>query len=153
MEIELNSYELLIHEVPLLIMEEYTQYGKRQNESGGIILGKIVSDQINILRLSIPTSLDKSSRYNFERSKTGAQIIIDYEFKNSHGQTIYLGEWHTHPEEYPTPSKQDIRMIKEQYSQNKLNVPFVILMIKGTKGIFIGIIDEEGFHKHNLTIK
>src|SRR5690606_9241056 len=108
MQIKIDKYDVLLHTQPLIILEKFTQYRRNDPESGGIIMGKIIDDQINILKLSIPTSLDSSSRKKFERSKVGAQIIIDYEFFNSNGQLVYLGEWHTHPEPYPSPSITDL---------------------------------------------
>ncbi|RZL45513.1 MAG: hypothetical protein EOP00_17290, partial [Pedobacter sp.] len=98
MEINVGGHNIIIHEAPLEILRKFTQSKPHQPESGGIILGKVYDNHIEIVKLSVPTSLDKSSRYNFERNKISAQIIIDYEFLNSHGQVIYLGEWHTHPE-------------------------------------------------------
>lgn len=150
MEIELNKIKIIVHQIPLEIFERFTQYKKNQKESGGVILGKIINDQVHILRLSIPNSLDKSSRTNFERNKVAAQIIIDYEFINSNGQMIYLGEWHTHPENYPTPSPQDRKMLKEQFINNQLNVPYLLLIIKGIFGTHVGMIDKDGYHEYNM---
>lgn len=152
MQIKINKYDILLHSQPLLILEKFTQYKQKNPESGGIILGKIIGQQINILKLSIPTQLDHASRTNFERNKISAQIILDYEFYNSGGQLIYLGEWHTHPEFSPSPSGTDLKMLKNQFTNNKLNTDFLILMIKGTKGLYIRIIDKNGYFEQKLDL-
>lgn len=46
---------------------------------------------------------------------------------NSGQKTIYIGEWHTHPENYPNPSGVDNKMIVQQYFKNRINEPFLIL--------------------------
>jgi integrative and conjugative element protein (TIGR02256 family) len=115
---------------------------KNQNESGGIILGWVSNENDNnvyVTKLSLPTNYDKSARCTFERDKHIAKIITDYEFYNSNGKLIYLGEWHTHPEANPSPSFADTKMIKQQYKDNKINVDFLILFIQGTKNLYAGL--------------
>lgn len=147
MNFNISNYDLHLHIQPKKILEEFTQYKSTDPEAGGIILGKIIDNQINILKLSIPTSLDKSSRTNFERNKLSAQIILDYEFHNSNGQLVYLGEWHTHPESNPTPSKTDLQMLTRQFKNNSLNTDFLILLIKGIKSLYIRIIKADGYQE------
>lgn len=150
MLITLDKYELQLHSEPLDILERFTQKKPKSPEAGGVILGKVVGKQINIIRLSVPTPLDRSSRFNFERHKTSAQIILDYEFHNSNGQMVYLGEWHTHPEPFPNPSPTDIRMIEGQYKNNKIWTDFLVLLIKGTTGLYIRIVEKNGYLEVSL---
>ena len=147
MNLQLGPYTIVLHAQPLDILELFTQHSKKAPESGGIMLGKLINGEINVLKLSVPTSLDKASRTNFERSKVAAQIILDYEFHNSSGQLTYLGEWHTHPERFPTPSYTDLHMLKEQFKQNTLQVDFVLLLIKGTEGLYIRLMDKHGYYE------
>ncbi|WP_289058587.1 Mov34/MPN/PAD-1 family protein [uncultured Flavobacterium sp.] len=150
MQLEINKYDVLIHDQVLKILENFTQYKRNAPEAGGIMIGKVIDSQINIIKLSVPTQLDRSSRTNFERSKLSAQIIIDYEFFNSGGQLIYLGEWHTHPESSPVPSNTDLKMLQNQFKNNILNTDFLILLIKGTNHIYIRIIDKDGFYEKTI---
>ncbi|MGJ1234800.1 MULTISPECIES: Mov34/MPN/PAD-1 family protein [Sphingobacterium] len=147
MNLQLGPYTIVLHAQPLEILERFTQHSKKAPESGGIMLGKLINGEINILKLSVPTPLDKASRTNFERSKVGAQIILDYEFYNSNGQLTYLGEWHTHPERLPTPSYTDLYMLKDQFKHNKLQEDFVLLLIKGTEGLYIRLMDKQGYYE------
>jgi integrative and conjugative element protein (TIGR02256 family) len=145
MNFNISNYDIQLHIQPKKILEKFTQNKSTDPEAGGIILGKIIDNQINILKLSIPTSLDRSSRTNFERNKLSAQIILDYEFHNSNGQLVYLGEWHTHPESNPTPSKTDLQMLRRQFKDNSLNTDFLILLIKGIKSSYIRIINDDSY--------
>lgn len=152
MKLEVGPHQIVLHAQPIAIMEHFTQRNHKAPEAGGVILGKIIGDQIQVLKLSVPTSLDKASRTNFNRNKLSAQIILDYEFHNSNGQITYLGEWHTHPEEYPTPSSTDLNMLKDQFKNNKLTIDFILLLIKGSKGLYIRILNQKGFFANEIYI-
>lgn len=133
-----NIYFVLTHKVQNLLLE-YIQDSKVKNEAGGILLGQFVEDHYYLMRVSEPSQFDKASRYSFERNREVAQIIADYEFVNSNKKTIYIGEWHTHPEEHPSPSKTDIIMIKDQFKFGK-NLPSVIfLIILGQSSLYVGL--------------
>ena len=125
----------------LNVFRHFRQVG-RKLEKGGILLGQCYdNDSIVIKKASTPTKFDKSHRFNFFRDKRSAQLFIDYEFLNSNGKTIYLGEWHTHPEDYPTPSGTDVKMIKNQFNKNSINEDFLIMVIVGRKSFYVCYFD------------
>ena len=111
-----NNLEILIEENVIDLFQIFRQTGNK-NERGGIILGEVSKSSIIIKKASIPTQFDKSNRFKFIRNKKSAQIFTDYEFYNSGGTVIYIGEWHTHPENHPSPSSIDINMIKTQFKK------------------------------------
>ncbi len=147
---KIGNYEIYFTEDVLLLISKFKQIRHKQNEAGGILLGQVKKNSIYITRISFPSSHDKSSRYSFSRNKNNAQAIIDYEFHNSNRRTIYLGEWHTHPEEFPTPSNTDRKMIKDQFSKNKLNEPFLLQYIQGTKGFYLALLKPDSFNEVQL---
>ncbi len=140
---KLPGFELILQPNVLRIMESFIQDDNKKHESGGILLGQIKDGKIYVQKASTPCKFDRSGRYYFHRDKDAAQIIIDFEFANSGGSVIYLGEWHTHPEAVPTPSSQDRRMIKGQYNNGTLNVPFVLMIIQGTSDRFVSSFDGD----------
>jgi len=139
---QIGKHRIAFHREALAILEHFTQRHYGQHESGGIIMGKIIGDEIQIMRLSVPTMLDISSRYNFERHAVSAQIVIDYEFYNSGGEMVYLGEWHTHPEPHPRPSETDMKMIHRQYRSRGRTTDFLLLVIQGTESRYVSIIEN-----------
>lgn len=146
MKIKINKCLVNIPDHILSLLKQHIQK-KKDNESGGIILGEIDGDgEIFVKKISFPNIHDKSSRCYFERDKVVAKILIDYEFYNSGGKIVYLGEWHTHPEPIPTPSGTDISMIKNQYKNNNINGDFLLLMIQGTEDLYVGIYDGKQIH-------
>lgn len=144
-----GDYKINITDSVIENLNNFRQTGNK-HEKGGVLLGCVYDNFIEINRISVPTFMDKSSKFSFIRDKKSAQIIIDYEFINSEGKIIYLGEWHTHPENFPSPSDQDKKMIKEQFKKNSLNVNFIIMLIIGLKGYYLSIYDGEKIFKLDI---
>jgi integrative and conjugative element protein (TIGR02256 family) len=136
-----KKHKIVFSDAVLETFNKYKQKSPQSHESGGIVLGQITGDVIYINRASTPNIFDKSSRYRFERDKNAAQIIVNYEYNNSDRKISYLGEWHTHPENTPTPSGQDRKMIKDQYSSSKLNEPFLLMIIQGIENLYVAYFD------------
>lgn len=136
-----NKVELCLSENVINIFTDYKQLKSRSKESGGILLGQTEKNKFYITRVSLPNKFDKQSRYSFVRNKDIAQIISDFEYFNSEKKTIYLGEWHTHPEPIPTPSNTDLSMIKEEFKKAKNIQNFLFLVIQGQKELYIGLYD------------
>lgn len=143
---------IIIARSVLNLIERFKQTNTKDNESGGILLGQVTEKEVYILKVTSPNKFDRASRYSFDCNKDAAQVIINYEFLNSGQKTIYIGEWHTHPENYPNPSGVDKRMIDNQYFKNKLNEPFLILIIQGLKGLYVAIFDGKKLEETKLTI-
>jgi len=139
--IELDCFVLKITEQAFDKMLRFKQDTWKKPESGGILLGYYIEDSsFTLTDVTIPTDLDKSSRFNFIRAKKSAQKAINKYFKESGGKKIYLGEWHSHPENLPTPSNLDCKSIKEQISLNKLNSEIIFMIIIGTIGLSISVV-------------
>lgn len=143
---EAENIELCLSTDVLNIMQGFKQLKRRSKESGGILLGQVVGNKFFITRITMPNKFDQQSRFSFHRDKDVAQILADYEYINSQGKTIYLGEWHTHPELFPTPSSRDIKMIKEQFDLGKNLRRVIFMVIQGQKGLFAGIFDGQTFY-------
>lgn len=143
--VKLGDIKLKIYKNVIDKMNVYIQDERNKPESGGILMGYMLNNNVfAINEISVPNKLDKSSRFNFTRSKVAAQSIINEAFKNSNGKQIYLGEWHTHPEDYPSPSSLDCKSIKLQFTGNILNSPVIFMIIYGRRGFFIAYINKNG---------
>lgn len=87
----------------------YVQRTHSSREAGGVLLGRriIESKDIVIDDVSEPSPEDRRSRFSFHRTKKAHQKRIEEAWRESSGALNYLGEWHTHPEDRPTPSCVD----------------------------------------------
>lgn len=77
-------------------------------EAGGILLGYVRGKHLEVFEASEPTSEDRRLRYFFERMIHGHKSLADRRWRESNGLVRYIGEWHTHPQETPSPSSTDI---------------------------------------------
>ena len=75
----------------------------------------------------------------FERTPLGHASIALARWRASHGTVRYLGEWHTHPEDQPTPSSLDRsewhRLAKERKDERPL-----LAVIVGRKVLHVEMI-------------
>ena len=139
MNIEYCNLKISFFKEVLAIFEKYVQYDIRSLESGGIITGKLYENSIKITNCSEPSNFDNQSRYNFTRSSKSAQYFLNERFHLSGGEEIYLGEWHTHPENIPSPSQTDIKSFKRTLTRNNLYSDIHLMIIVGIEGVYIGI--------------
>ncbi len=133
-----EKYKVEISENVIDIFKRFKQRKREDPEAGGIILGQVKNKYILVSKATTPCFNDISSRFSFIRDCSLAQLIVDYEFYNNNGHVIYLGEWHTHPENTPSPSSQDFKMLKNQYRKNTLNENYILMFIVGIKTIYMG---------------
>jgi len=141
---EFDNFNVKIANEVLNKMLQFKQLTYEKPESGGILLGYYIENSSFILTdITTPSSFDKSSRFNFTRAKRSAQKAINKYFRRSGGKKIYLGEWHSHPEDLPTPSILDCKSIKEQIKFNKLNSDIIFMIIIGIKGLSISIVSAD----------
>lgn len=118
-------------------LHQYNQVDKNSPESGGVLLGRFIKGSKNIVvdKLTTPLRGDKQTRYSFKRLSPLHQEIITAEWHKSKGTCNYLGEWHTHPEDFPTPSGVDLRDWKRKLKKDVFSSRYLYFIIGGIKSI------------------
>ena len=77
-----------------------------------------------------------------------AQRIINKKWHESNGIENYLGEWHSHPENRPTPSHIDRGLIRQVIRDGANAFKKVFLIIVGKdQSLYIGVADSEISHE------
>lgn len=117
----------------LQIFYSFRQDTHEKYEAGGILMGKrLLNGNIIITDVTSPQKGDTRKRTFFKKKTRIHQSISDILWKKSSGKTIYLGEWHTHPENNPVPSTVDLRgwRLSVNKQSNDKTYIFVILGIK-----------------------
>jgi integrative and conjugative element protein (TIGR02256 family) len=120
----------------------YRQFHYASTEAGGTLIGERRGEHIVITHISEPGSGDIRSRTRIERKGKHHQQKVDYLFQKSDGYLVYLGEWHTHPEDFPQPSCTDINSWQTGL---KATEPMILLIV-GRKQVW-------GGKKHGNIIK
>lgn len=113
-------------------------------ESGGFLIGSIHKDgsTIDINDYTTPLAEDKRFRLWFNRSKNHNDILYD-KWEKSNYTKLYLGEWHTHPQKYPTPSNTDIATWHKLLVKSRTESKIIVFIIVGLNALNIWVGDKE----------
>ncbi|MDO9335664.1 MAG: Mov34/MPN/PAD-1 family protein [Caulobacter sp.] len=105
-------------------------------EAGGILLGSYKRRCIHVVDATTPQKCDSASRYSFSRDAAGHREIAQHAWQQSSGTTTYVGEWHSHPEQLPTPSTIDLDDWRRVMREQKRPMAFII---QGEAGRYLEI--------------
>lgn len=133
-----NEGRFLIHLQPnvMSLFDSHVQRKFSTPENGGILLGTVHGLHIEVVHATPPFPTDRRTRCSFDRGSEGHTEMADRLWRESKGIVRYIGEWHTHPEDYPSPSSIDLREWKISAAKRKDGRPLLGLIV-GRKGIYI----------------
>ena len=117
------------------------------NELCGVLMGAQVGEKLYRISKISPPCVKKHTRCGCERDAVMANHFIEEDFNQSEYTRFYIGEWHTHPEDNPTPSAIDYNSIKDNYQTASLVVPFLVMIIVGTESFHISVYNGEKFYR------
>ncbi|MCH2342838.1 MAG: Mov34/MPN/PAD-1 family protein [Pseudomonas sp.] len=86
----------------------YRQLDFYSTEAAGVLIGERRGLHLVVHQISEPGKGDIRRRCFVDRRGPHHQVAIDEAFASSSGRLQYLGEWHTHPEDAPSPSSTDL---------------------------------------------
>ncbi|MEP1085210.1 MULTISPECIES: Mov34/MPN/PAD-1 family protein [Bacteroidota] len=100
------------------------------NEFGGFLIGHYSDDQkhLNITNTIFPINF-KASKNSFERNTYGIEKKLAAYYIET-PKKIYVGEWHTHPDNSPVPSNMDILAVNSitNYPNACLSNPVLLII-------------------------
>jgi integrative and conjugative element protein (TIGR02256 family) len=134
------------------VLEVFSQYiqGEQDTEAGGILLGHVRGIHLEILEATVPTRKDRRLRLFFERLIHGHQSIAERRWRQSKGLIRYVGEWHTHPEDHPTPSRLDVGEW-QKLAAARLDGRPVLAAIVGRESLRVEYMKSDGTRHRLLT--
>jgi integrative and conjugative element protein (TIGR02256 family) len=127
----------------LAVFKRHIQQGRTDNEAGGVLLGEVRGDHLNIIEATIPTDHDKRMRFFFERHPQGHADVAQQMWYSSRGTVRYLGEWHTHPQDVPSPSGIDRSEWGRLSFQRKDKRPFLAVIV-GRTDLHVELVPQRG---------
>ena len=122
-----------------------------QREAGGMLFARIENKDIFVVEATPPQKQDIRNRFGFTISKAASQAEIDAK----HGAGLhYVGEWHTHPEAEPTPSRRDEATMSSRVRQSvhQLNGFVFIIVGHGEFPAALTILVHDGLSRHQLSL-
>lgn len=120
-------------------MKSYRQLDKKDCEAGGILVGRENKETGNLIieYITEPYEKDKRTRFLFHRKDKKHIEFYNKLYKNYNGIYAYIGEWHTHPQDYPEYSWIDFKNWKKISKMNEDKEKIYYHIIVGNKEIRI----------------
>lgn len=122
-------------------IERYSRPGENDREAGGVLIGSYRGVHIQIVECTTPLFRDRRSRFLFDRRDEGHQRTALERWRASGRTLTFVGEWHTHPEIYPSPSSIDWQTWRRVSRKNKAGNTF--FLIRGYQGWWAGLGDRD----------
>ena len=142
-----TSYlKIIINNNVSKILNSYKQIRKNINENGGVLMGELYpSSNKIIITHALVCNNQSSLRHSVNLNTKCLQKKILKIWKESNGRITYLGDWHTHPENKPSPSLTDYKTFVKNYYTSKFDQNILLYVILGKKNtkwvkLFNGIL-------------
>lgn len=127
---------LVFSDAALRVFDAHRQTEAQSPEAGGILLGYVRGSHLEVLHATEPSPRDRRHRVLFEREQYWHEAEARRMWRESRGLVRYLGEWHTHPEEVPSPSRLD-RAEWEKLAQLRADGRPVLAVVVGTQRLHV----------------
>jgi integrative and conjugative element protein (TIGR02256 family) len=122
-----SSQRLILTPSALEVFTRYRQVND-EPEAGGLLFAEFEFPIIQISEVTSPHISDKRWRTLFVPNRTLQRKRIKQIF--AAGQH-FVGEWHTHPEPNPTPSKLDLKSMSDAFKKSSHELNYFLMIIVG----------------------
>jgi integrative and conjugative element protein (TIGR02256 family) len=122
------------------VVETISAFSRRPEngrEAGGILVGSYRGPHIQVTTCSGPMARDRRTATLFDRCDPGHQEFALKNWRDSAQTKTFVGEWHTHPEHRPSPSRLDLRTWRHVAGNNIAGN--TVFLIKGYEGWWAGL--------------
>lgn len=131
-----SKQRLIFSQVVLEWFVRHRQKRSTDTEVGGQLFAEITVDNVIIRVATGPYRCDRMRRNQFQPDISQERKDIVKIFKKG---LHYVGNWHTHPEPYPSPSGNDTNSMAEYFNQSKHELNNFVLVIIGTSTFPAGL--------------
>jgi integrative and conjugative element protein (TIGR02256 family) len=128
---------VVVTDAAMAVFDRHRQVRPRSREAGGVLLGRLVLESSDVIidAASEPAPKDVRSRFRFFRAALPAQRVVNAAWADSGGSKNYLGEWHSHPEDVPSPSGTDLEDWHRVVLKTLCEQDFLLFVIVGRVSI------------------
>lgn len=131
--------------------QRHRQLSLRASESGGQLFCFLDGNNVFVNHATEPGLTDRRSRFSFWPSRRKEQKEINKLFGDG---LHYIGDWHTHPENVPSPSGEDIRKIQAIFRESEHILRGILIVIigrnLGSSGLWVGMANDYGLTEAHL---
>lgn len=138
------------------LIDTLVLYGrdKYPKEFGGVLVGYYSDDKrtVNIIDSILPIDF-KSTKTTFERGVVGLKEALE-EYYKQNPSLVYIGEWHTHPNAAPVPSRTDDYAMREIVDASSVCIDNPVMTIIGltenSAKLAFYVYMENKFYKYEI---
>jgi integrative and conjugative element protein (TIGR02256 family) len=138
---------LIMHIEQPVLTHLYANAQRRcwSREAGGQLFASIKNNRWVVAKATGPRPTDLRSRFAFRPDRKAEKSEIFALFRTG---LHYVGDWHTHPQDVPSPSYTDIRNITETVQASEHSLPGFLMAIVGRlpapDGLWLSFHDVRG---------
>jgi len=114
-------------------------------EAGGQLFFRPDESVFRVGLATGPGRHDRCSPFSFWPNRAREQQDIQRFFPQG---LHYIGDWHSHPEDNPSPSDTDINKMLAIFRESDHQLPFMLLVVVGRSsdsgGLWVGTVNREG---------
>lgn len=131
-----SSQRIVIASEVIAHIGRFRQRSWLSREAGGQLFGAIQTGDVIVSVATGPYKGDQRWRSSYRSNAKAAQGAIDEFSKQG---LLYLGEWHTHPEDFPSASSADNDAMKRLCDASRTRVNSLLMVIQGRSDDIAGI--------------
>lgn len=139
----LGHQEYVLADSVVARFDRYRQTGLRL-EAGGQLFGTFQGTTVRVERATGPRRTDKRRRDSFVPNRRAERREIARLYRQG---LHYVGDWHTHPQHTPAPSRTDIDSLCETFGQSRHDLVAFMLVIVGLdlepSNLYVGLCNGE----------
>ncbi|TSD72230.1 hypothetical protein FFI39_015330 [Janthinobacterium sp. KBS0711] len=132
---------ILVEPAVMETILSFRQDAMHKTEAGGILLGYRRGDHLHIVEATCPQTADRRSLFRFFRCDRYHLNTAIKRWQDSDSKIDYLGEWHTHPETFPSPSYIDLSEWRK--ISDRVLIPMVFMIVGMDGSLWLGVGERE----------
>lgn len=129
----------------------YRQQRKIKTEIGGQLFARFVKNEVRVTRATGPNASDERSRTSFRPDQIHQNLEIKRLFED---KLHFVGDWHTHPEQTPSPSSLDLASMEDCFKKSRHQLKAFVMVIVGRaefpEGLWVSVHDRESWDRLTL---
>lgn len=146
MRFENAKFPLELSDGVLETFDSHRQRTRLHREIGGQLFARFSDGHYLVERATCVRGA--RSRFSFKPDRGAEQAEIEALFMQ---QLHYVGDWHTHPEDQPTPSGPDRAKMLGIFQQSQHELPFMLMLIVGRDpfplGLYVATVSSAGIQE------